>query len=85
MSTEIKKPSNPRMQLFDGMYASDAYKENDFITLRDEVAKSVLNGIISSNTEGMANGMALTKENIKSFVEVSFLFADEFLKQRENE
>lgn len=77
-----RKPSNPRVHNPDGIHAIEARNE-DCVTLRDEVAKSVLNGIVSSNTEGMSNGMAFTNENIKQFVEVSFLFAEEFLKHRE--
>jgi len=73
------KPNNPRMQLFDGVYASDAYKEIDFVTLRDYFANSAMQGMLSNPSMfDVLNGNA---NEIAS--KLSYEIADAMLKQRE--
>jgi hypothetical protein len=75
---EIMKPNNPRMTHPDGMYASEARSE-DFVSLRDEFAKSAMQGMISNR--GMYD--VITESAIKSLSKESYLIADAMLKQRE--
>jgi len=80
MRTENKKPNNPRMQEFDGMYANDAYKLiNDPFTLRDYFANSAMQGMLSNT-----NIIDDVSNSVPEWIAIrSYLIADAMLKQRE--
>lgn len=85
-NTETKKPSNPRIQNFDGVYASDAYKSEDYVSLRDEIAMRAMQGLISNSDWMKTYGQGekyLMSSDITA--EVAYGYADAMLKQREIE
>jgi len=80
MSEKTKKPSNPRMHNPDGMYAGAARNE-DFFSLRDEIAIKAMVTILSK-------GITISDENmVKQAYDAvafnSYLISDAMLKQRE--
>ena len=81
MSTENKKPSNPRMHNPDGMYASEARLE-DCVTLRDYFANSAMQGLLSSyiGSSDVYSDIRFKSEEISKRV---YQLADAMLKQRE--
>lgn len=80
-NSETKKPSNPRMHNPDGMYASEARNE-DFVTLRDEIAMRALQGHLASE---YYTGQNTSEENLIGIAKNMYSFADAMLKIREIE
>jgi hypothetical protein len=81
MTTENKKPSNPRMHNPDGMYASEARNE-DFVSLRDYFANSAMQSIISKGLETQSQNWNFG-DIINELAKDSYRIADAMLKQRE--
>lgn len=78
---ENKKLSNPRMQEFDGIYASDAYKANsDHFTLRDHFAGLAMQGHMASEY-GVAVQCDYREQ--KLLAEAFYSMADAMLEQRQ--
>lgn len=77
----MEKPSNPRMQNPDGMYASEARNE-DFYSLRDFFAGNFLQGHLASEYYA---GMNTSKENLIGIAKTAYLFADAMLEVRSSE
>jgi hypothetical protein len=80
MTTENKKPSNPRMHNPDGMYASEARNE-DFVSLRDYFANSAMQGMISTFND--KTSFDTFKHCAEDLAITSYQIADAMLKQRE--
>lgn len=94
---ENTKTKNPRMQNFDGMHASDAYKSDDFVSLRDDFAGKAMQGILANLSESQVGlkfvlqELGLPSETKYNFFEhypkyvskLSYAYADAMLKQRE--
>lgn len=80
MEKENKTLSNPRMQLFDGNYASDAYKEKDFYSLRDHFAGLAMQGHMASE---YGAGVQCDYRNQKALAEAFYSMADAMLEQRQ--
>jgi len=70
---------NPRMQLFDGEHASSAYKEKDFVTLRDHFAGLAMQGHLASE---YGAGVHCDKDNMNRLAEAFYDMADAMLEQR---
>lgn len=74
---ENKKPENPSAFPLDAN--SNHLKDCRGMTLRDYFAAKALNGILSEN------GYPKVTEEFQSLCKMSFMIADEMLKQRELE
>lgn len=78
----MEKISNPRMQLFDGEFAGEAYaKTDDYYSLRDHFAGLAMQGHLSSE---YYVGMNTSKENLTGIAKMAYLFADAMLEERTN-
>ena len=73
------KPSNPRLRNLDGQFAYEARQE-DCVTLRDEIAMRALQGHLASEYYA---GINSEKENLLGIARTMYLFADAMLEVRE--
>lgn len=84
MSTENKKPSNPRMHNLDGMYASEARQE-DYVSLRDYFANSAMQAMLSNQDLflGIIKNADSSISGNEAISKSAYSTADAMLKQRE--